>query len=434
VALIRSNEPGRAHYDTAWTLNAALGAAIALGLIGLAPLAAQLYHEARVTPVIMTLACASLIGGFENIGVVAFRKELDFRKEFLYQVSRKLVVVFFTVPVAWMTHSYWALVFGTVFGRALGVMLSYLVHPYRPHISLAKVNALFGFSRWVLLVNFANFFRERMSDLVIGRQLGAYSLGMYNIGAEISNLPSTDLIAPINRAVYPVYARLYGDLPALRMHYLSVLGLIAFIAIPAGFGISVVAQLIAPTLLGAKWSEASVVIVILALNGVVQALQTNIYAVYLAVGKPRHQTVMQLVMFAVLLATVWPAAGRYGIAGVAWSYLISSLVALPINIAVLLRTLRLELRSFFATIVRPLLAATVMALAVRSMVAWLGVGTPGAGQLARLALYVASGAALYAISIALLWQACGRPPGPETSILTTLRRPFLRAQISAGGA
>ena len=51
-----------------------------------------------------------LIGGAENIGIVAFRKELDFRKEFVFQLSRKLAGFVVAVPLAFWLQSYWALV------------------------------------------------------------------------------------------------------------------------------------------------------------------------------------------------------------------------------------------------------------------------------------------------------------------------------------
>jgi len=48
------------------------------------------------------LAFGPLVSGAENIGVVAFRKELDFRREFKFQVSRKLIGFTIVVPLAFM--------------------------------------------------------------------------------------------------------------------------------------------------------------------------------------------------------------------------------------------------------------------------------------------------------------------------------------------
>src|SRR6185312_8478213 len=97
----------------------------------------RFYHQPLVVPVLCTLALASAIQGFENIGVVMFRKELDFGREFRFLFSKRLISVLVTIPMALWLHSYWALVIGTVAARIGGVSLSYLMQQYRPRLSLA---------------------------------------------------------------------------------------------------------------------------------------------------------------------------------------------------------------------------------------------------------------------------------------------------------
>ncbi len=74
--------------------------------------ASWFYDEPRLQPVIMCLAVGTLITGFENIGVVAFRKDLHFRKDFNLSFAKKLVMFVITIPIALILRSYWALVIG----------------------------------------------------------------------------------------------------------------------------------------------------------------------------------------------------------------------------------------------------------------------------------------------------------------------------------
>src|SRR5258708_24309472 len=80
--------------------------------------------------VVCSLALAPLIGGSENIGVIAFRKELRFRSEFAFQISRKLAGVAVTVPLAFWLPRYWALVAGLLAPKIAGAPLNYLAHPF----------------------------------------------------------------------------------------------------------------------------------------------------------------------------------------------------------------------------------------------------------------------------------------------------------------
>src|SRR5438105_1654780 len=76
AALIQSQHAVRTHYDTAWTLNIALGTICALLVAVAAFLAASFYEDPRLGPVMLWLALATWIRGLENVGVIDFRKEL----------------------------------------------------------------------------------------------------------------------------------------------------------------------------------------------------------------------------------------------------------------------------------------------------------------------------------------------------------------------
>ncbi|MDE2399299.1 MAG: lipopolysaccharide biosynthesis protein, partial [Burkholderiales bacterium] len=236
-ALIQRQDAGRAHYDTAWTFNLIFGAGAALVLFALALPMARFYSDERLVAVLAVLACGSFIGGFENIGVVAFRKELDFRSEFRFLAGKRIAGFVVTVSLALALHSYWALVAGTVTGRAMSVWISYRLHPYRPRPSLAARADLMHFSRWIFFSSLITFVSSRSTDFVLGRTVGAAGLGVYSVSYQIAMMPSTELIAPLNRAVYPAYARLAADLPALRTRFLEVFGVICLVAIPVSAGL-----------------------------------------------------------------------------------------------------------------------------------------------------------------------------------------------------
>ena len=80
LALIQNPKAERRHYDTVWTLNLLFSIAYALMLVLLAQPAAHFYHEPRLAAVMEWLALGTLIGGFTNVGIVAFRKACRFHR------------------------------------------------------------------------------------------------------------------------------------------------------------------------------------------------------------------------------------------------------------------------------------------------------------------------------------------------------------------
>src|SRR6185437_16588163 len=98
---------------------------------------------------------------------------------------------------------------------------------------------LMHFSKWLMLQNFIGFLKTRSSDFVVGRMSGPSALGIFSVAAEISNMPGTELVAPINRAILPAYMSLAKDLPALQREFLSVMSIITLLAVPAVAGFAV---------------------------------------------------------------------------------------------------------------------------------------------------------------------------------------------------
>lgn len=422
VVLIQNQKAERRHYDTAWTFNAIMGGILAAGMFAAAPLAASFYGEPRLEAVIYALAAGTFLQGLENIGVVEFRKELAFHKDFYFQVAKKLIAFVTTVALALIFKNYWALVVGGLVSKAMGVALSFYIQAYRPRFSLAAWRELFHFSKWLFINNGLFFANHKSADFILGKLSGAHGLGLYSLAYEISNLPSTELVAPINRAIFPGYAKMADDLPVLRQAFLNVIAAIALFALPAGAGIALVATPMVHLLLGDKWVETIPLIQILAFSGVVAALQTNKGSVYLALGRPRIMTALAGVHVGLLLPALLVGTHFMGVQGAAWATLAVGAGLMPFNYAVLFHVLKLKPVRLLAVLWRPFLATGAMALAVTGVLNFMGGETGLLGWTAQLALSILVGGLVYGGTEWLLWRLSGRPEGVEDIIMTRLSK------------
>jgi len=334
---------------------------------------------------------ATWIRGFENVGVVAFRKELELNREFQLLLTKRIGVFLATISIALATRTYWALVLGTLAGSVSGVVLSYLFHPFRPRFDLTARGELLHFSKWIVFNNVINTFATRAADLVIGKSLGPGPLGLFNLAYEISHLPSTELSAPINRAVYPGYAKVASDQSRLTAQFLDVLGLTALLTTPVAFGIASIAPLLVPLLLGAAWREAVPLIEILALSGLLVSLRSNAGYVFLALGRAELLTVIAGVRFAVVVPALVVGTIYFGVKGAAWTIFGVSIVMLPVVDYFMHRVLRIRWAEQGRVLWRPAVSAVVLGIA--SYVSFTG----------------------------LLWAVSGFPRSAEARVATALR-------------
>jgi O-antigen/teichoic acid export membrane protein len=343
---------------------------------------------------------------------------MQFNKEFTFLVAKKLIGFVITVPLAFILDpGYWALVVGQVVGRTGSTVLSFLVHPYRPRFTLRSSSVLLNFSKWLLIGNCLGYLRERSSDWVIGRVRGPEALATFNIAYELAALPSTELAAPINRAVFPAYARMAGEEGGLRGGYLSVMAVIALLIMPAVLGLACTAPVVVPLVLGPKWLDAIPILVLLSFFGLTMLVQTNAHAAYLALGRAKLAAQLNMVHVTVQLAAMIPLTARYGAPGAASAYLIVTVIMIPISVGVTLRLLQIGVLQFMAGIWRPLAAAGLMYAVVNWFIGREPEGIeplPLAVELAQAALL---GASVYVGVVMLLWLLSGKPEGAERMAL-----------------
>jgi lipopolysaccharide exporter len=422
VALVQNQNAEKRHYDTAWTFNVCFGVIATVVLSILAKPAALLFKEARLEDVVYVLAASMLIRGFQNIGLVDFQKKLQFNKDFIFMFSRRVVGFCATIGIAIWLRNYWAMVIGTLVGTAFSVVVSYIMHPFRPRIEFSASSELFNFSKWLLINNLLFFVLIRSSDFVIGRLAGARDLGFYKLSYELSNLPTTELIMPITRAVFPGFSQISYDLALLRKGFLDVVSLVALIGLPVGAGIVATAGLFVPVLLGDKWIETIPLIQLLAIVGAINVMQGNIGSVYLALGKPRILTILMAVRVTILVPILIYFTGKDGASGAAFAVLVGSFVAMPISYIVMFRTLGLRFSSFVPCVWRPLLSAIVMAIAVLwHFSIWPAEVDEIGFAVVRLCGVVAGGATVYFALLGAFWVLAGRPEGAESLVMMKVR-------------
>lgn len=435
IALIQRPGATREHFDSAWTMNVLIGASVAFALLLCAWPLARFYDDGRLVALVAFLALGPLIQGCENIGVVAFRKELNFDREFRFLLSKRLLSFAITVSLALWLRSYWALAIGMVFGRLAGVAISYALHPFRPRWSLSRAGDLLHFSLWLIAQNVFVYLKDRGPDFIVGKLAGAHALGMWSVANELSNLVGTELIQPMNRAALPAYSQLAEDRGALARAYLSAAGLVAVLVMPLVVGLAAVAPLVVAVLLGPQWHEVGPLISLLAFHGLTDVFLRTAASAVLASGRPVVYVKIYALQACVLLPLSFWLTRAYGVEGAVVATVGTAIGLLPLNATLVARALGVTARQLLATVWRPLLAAAVMYGV--TVLAQPTVDTDTltvARSLMLLAIFVPLGAATYIVVVLSSWILCGRPPGAETTLLAQAasywRRRTGRAELS----
>ncbi len=413
-ALIQHQSPTDEHYNSAWTANILVGLFVSLMMFVVAKPAAWFFEDARIEYVVYAFSLLSAAKGFENIGVVNFRKSLKFKGDFLYFVIPKISGVIVGVTAAYILRNYWALVIGMVTSQVATLLYSHFSQPFRPKFSLTKFHELFGFSRWILLTNGMGYISNNGVEVILGKLMDAASVGILGIARQIANLPSQELLAPINRALFPGFSSVADDPPRLKRIISRVLGVTSMLAIPAAIGIVALAPALVDVVLGEKWREAAPVLAILGIAGVVTAMRSVLGPVLLARGKPKILTLANGAWMVFVIPAVLILVPKFGIVGVAYAGLMGPLITMPILITAVRKDIGFGWLDVGKAAWRPLFASLVMGAAVYYTEAYLY----SAGEIGALGLIalILLGVLVFAAALWLTWAACGFPGGAEREL------------------
>jgi lipopolysaccharide exporter len=412
LALIRNAKADRQLYDTAWTLSVLQGFVLCALIVALAPLAALYFEEPRATAVLYVLALRPLINGFQNIGTVAFLKELDFARDFRFGIFQKLTAFVITIVLAYVLRNYWALAYGIVASSVAAVILSYAMHPYRPRWCLARVRQLYGFSLNILAQSMSYFLNGKIDEIVVGGNFGTETMGHYHIAADVGTSPTYELTEPMARSLFPIYAKLSHQPGELSGAYLHALSAIAVLACASGAGIFSVAEPLVLVVLGEKWADAAPLMSWLALAMAMMVISNTAFAVLNATGRERLALRLTLLRTAVLIGLLVPVAAALSVEAVAATRFAVMAVFLPIFLVVTARLVGLSPRDPLRAIWRPAAAALLMTMTLELLP--LETVHHAAPQ---LIIEVAVGAVVFVCGLIGLWLLAGKPAGFERTAL-----------------
>lgn len=362
TALIQKKKNVERYLDVAWTALATRGFFLFLILFLSAPLVANFFNSPQAKLVIMVIAVNMLLSGFGNIGIMFFQKELEFNKQFAYELSATLIDLTVSISLAFILRNVWALVWGGMAGNIARFLLSYVLHPYRPRIRFDKerFRELFGFGVWVSGSIIVIFLVTQGDDIFVGKMLGVTALGLYQMAYLISNLPVTEITDVISRVTFPVYSKLQDDLVKLKEAYTNVLQLTAYISVPVAAGLFALCPEFTQIFLGKKWLPIIPAVQILALAGMIGSISATTRPVFHGVGKPKIDTIWQVVRLFALVIGIYPLGMRWGISGISLAVLISTFIsAFGFNFGALKIT-GCQLQTFFKMTILPLTNAAIM--------------------------------------------------------------------------
>lgn len=358
----REHEPGL--LASIFWLNLAMGSLCAAAILIGAPLAAAVFREPDLTLVLQALSVGFLISSLSIVHLALLQRAIAFHALALIEIGSAGLGAIVGIGMGMAGFGIWSLVAQSLTAVGAATILAWVMQPWRPRLQIARgaLVRIRGFSSGLVGFNLVNYFIRNADNALVGRYLGATSLGYYSLAYRLMLIPQQNLAMVGNRVMFPLLARLDDD-EQFRRAYLRLCRMVALLATPVFVAMFGLAEPLVELLFGIEWMPVVPLLLILAPVGLLQSLSGTVGLIYQARG---HTDWMLRWGLGAGLATLiaFVIGLRWGILGVAAGYGLVTLASLYPVFAIPFHLIRLPLARFARALLPTALCGTLMLLII----------------------------------------------------------------------
>ena len=255
TALVQSKEVDDSDFSTVFWMS--LGASTVLfgALFVAAPALSTFYGMPTIVSPLRVLGILFLITAFNSVQVAIVQREMQFRKVFNATIVSVLVSGVIGIAAALTGAGLWALILQQLVYQVTNCFVLGLQVKWAPSFVFesAKAWKLFSYG-WKLLVSgLLEQGYQSLSDLIIGKQFSASSLGLVSQGKKYPQAVGSMLDGAIQPVMLSAVSRVQADVSQVKRLVRRALKTSTFLIVPSMTLFAVAAESIVGLLLGEKW-------------------------------------------------------------------------------------------------------------------------------------------------------------------------------------
>lgn len=331
VFLIQEKNNVDKYINSAWVVSILRGIIIATVMIISSSFVAHFFNSPEAQQLIIIASIIPFLRGFINPSVVKFQKELKFQQEAYYRVSILIVEIIATVVLLFISPQTVSLIIGIIIGVVFELLLSFLVVAPRPRIEFNKdyLALIVNNGKWITGTVILNYGYERGDNILVGRMLSSYSLGIYDMAYRIAMVPLTEIGDMITRVVFPVYVLISDSYERFKRAFFRTLFVTCVLVFPIGAVFFFFTEQIVLFILGQKWIEVVPALQVLSILGVIKAVMNCALSMLLSVKMQKQITLITFIGVTGMFSTIVPLILQFGLLGAAYAATFGYLLTTP---------------------------------------------------------------------------------------------------------
>ena len=331
-ALIRKPDLTEDDNTTAFSFNIVV-AIVMVGVLWLiAPWVARFYNKPILTSLLRAEAFLLIISSLRIVQNTQLTRALNFKAKMIVNVVSQVIAGVIAIIAAYRGFGVWALVIMHYVSGVTGLVLLWVISPWRPRGNWSKVSFgyLWGYGSKLLASGLLDTVYSNIFPIIIGKLFSAADLGQYTRAKQYASLPSGTLTGVIQQVTFPVLSTIQDDDQRLGDSYRRMLRFTVFLVFPIMIGMAALAYPLVVALVTEKWAECVPYLQVLCFVSMwypVHAINLNLLQV-----KGRSDLFLRLeIIKKVIGLSIIAISVSYGIMGLCLGSVCAALICLAVN-------------------------------------------------------------------------------------------------------
>lgn len=360
-SLVRVDASDTEAWSSAFWASVLISIAFALLFFLMAWPAASFFNNPDLTPIMMVLALAPLLMGLVEIPAASLLQKEKFQWLAAAEFVAALGGIVVALVIAFQGGGAWALVWQHLTQRLIRGAIVFATSGLRPRLVFnpARVGEHIRFMLDTAAWSMTMFFSRQADTLIVGKVLGAATLGLYNIAVRVMQLPVSILGGSLFSVTYPRFVSLRDDNEALKRLVLFITMAQATLVFPPIAAIAAASDAFFTLLLSERWQGSGTIFTLLAGAAAIQTVVAINGSLLQAVGRTGARLRLTAEQ-AVLLAVTALIAAQFGIQAVALGATLITVLYLPRLLHIYLSPIGCKISDFLRVLIGPAIVSLAL--------------------------------------------------------------------------
>jgi len=329
---------------------------------------AKFFKTPQCESVLKVMTLVFVITSFYAVPHGILRRDLKFKTFALIETSQNLSTSALTLILAILNLKYWALAFGQLVPLAFASIVFAIKAKWYPSIfySHRQMKEVFDFGIWNFLRAQLVFVTQHIDKFFVGKWLGAFELGLYDKSKSLAGMLNNAVLININAVMFSNFSKNKNFPEQLQEDLKKALVLQSLIIFPVNVWLIVISPYFVHALLGSKWDPMILPFQVILVGSTFRNFDGLITAMNIGAGKNREQT-LRVLIAVVALAISCLFLLKLGIKGVAWSFVVFSIILIALGTLLTKSFIQISWKDIFRSVRCGLLSSLIMGLLVWSI-------------------------------------------------------------------